>query len=96
MGSGGDAVKVRCTNCDASGSVKAGLVPEGGCCIKCPVCKNSFFIEKEPSDSETAEGERGRRNPIHYPTYDPTYYPTDGGDAESEEDLFLYWWFFGF
>ena len=89
------AVKVRCPNCDSSGSVKNGIVLEGGRWIKCPVCKNRFFIEREPSDHETEVVEEGERRDHTYPlTYDPNYHLTDGGDPESEEDLFLFWWFF--
>lgn len=90
-------MKVRCPDCDASGSVKDRLVPEGGRWIRCPVCKDRFFIEREPSDPETETGgERERRGLTYSLNYDPTYHLTDGGDSESEEDMFLYWWYFGF
>ncbi|GEM_PF-3105985 len=94
---GGDAVKVRCHNCSASGSVRDELVPEGGRWIKSPVCKKKFLVEKGPSGPETAVGGKRERHSLTYsPTYDPTYHITDVGDPELEEDLFLCWWFFGF
>ncbi|MBN1573034.1 MAG: zinc-ribbon domain-containing protein [Deltaproteobacteria bacterium] len=94
-------MKVRCPNCDASGSVYDGLVPEGGCWLRCPVCRERFFVEKEAPDPEAAAEGKGEGRgltyyPTYYPTYDPTYHLTDGSDPENEEDLFLYWWFFGF
>jgi hypothetical protein len=92
----GNVVKVRCPNCNSSGSVKDRLIPEGGRWIKCPVCRERFFVEKEASDPKTAvvDGREGRGHTYSL-NYDPTYHLTDVGDPESE-DLFLYWWFFGF
>lgn len=89
---GSDAVKIRCPECGASGNVDERLIPDGGRFVRCPRCKNRFMVERGLEEAEVVEGER--HSLTYSIDYDPTYHPTGGGDDESDEDLFLFWWLF--